>query len=137
MKSNLWITKKEYNLLVEIYKTLYANGSRPDLASSLLNTIKKLSDKLEKAGEENAEDTCFIVTITDNLATENVAVFQDREEAEKYICAAADLREAHLKFEGRECYSVVHGKDWIEVRVPIDNFRYDYWDWRVSEATLF
>ncbi len=45
---NLYVTKKEHYLLVEVYKHLNAEGSRPDLAASLLRTINRLDKKLEK-----------------------------------------------------------------------------------------
>lgn len=45
---NLYITKKEHYLLVEIYKHLNAEGYRLDLAAALLKTINRLDKKLEK-----------------------------------------------------------------------------------------
>jgi hypothetical protein len=48
---NLYLFKDEYNLLVETFKFLDAEGSRPDLASALLKTINRLYKKMEKQDE--------------------------------------------------------------------------------------
>lgn len=50
---SLYITKKDHHLLVEIYKYLCTDGSRPDLADALYGTIDRLDKKLER--EERKE----------------------------------------------------------------------------------
>lgn len=43
------VKNQEFDLLVEIYKFLNAEGSRKDLAASLGNVLSRFSDEREKA----------------------------------------------------------------------------------------
>lgn len=45
------IKQEEFNLLVEIYKYLIAEGGRKDLASALYGTIERLDNERQKSND--------------------------------------------------------------------------------------
>lgn len=70
------IQVKEFNLLLEIYKWLRTDGTRPELAASLLKTIDRMNREQEREWARKRRPAPVPKRVEERLAKEDASLMQ-------------------------------------------------------------
>lgn len=86
---------KEFDMLVEIYKHLQAEGSRPELAASLLRAINRMNQERERAWAREHRPGAAPARVKKQLAAEDCPLMQRLLDA-GYPASEIDHHESDL-----------------------------------------